>query len=188
MCSGGCTRAIAVVLLIIAAVAGVLHFISPYWLVGVNTPSLGLWGACPKDLNFKEFKASFDGCVWFSQNDFLFEKNLPDWTYACQGLTGFGVLFLLLAIPTGCGSLCCCKSDRLAAFTGGITIFAGLLQAVSIGLWGYYMHKDVTVIPFVKNDIGLDAGWAYYLGMGGVIVAWIAGGLFFCNRSKSRYA
>jgi len=188
-CAGGrCVRAFAVVFLIISTIACIIHFISPYWTVLTTGPTQGLWGSCATTLDFKKFSDSLRNCVWFSQNDFAWEKALDNWQYACQGCSGFGVLFMLLALPIGCGSLCCCKSDRLAFFAGATTILAGILVGVAIGVWGYFGHDTIGVIPFVNEPAG-NYEWGYYVGVGGVLLSWIAGGMFFCSKSgkSARY-
>ena len=184
MCAGGCTRVVALILLIVASLALTVHFIAPYWstrkALGL---SYGLWGSCWGEVEIDRLADSLDGCTWFSDDDFKFMKDLESWYYACQGLSAFGMIFLLLAVPAGCGSLCCCKSDRLAYFTGTVTMLACLLMAVSIAVWGWGMHKKYDIVPFEDKTFG-KADWAYYMGIGGVVLGWLAGGLFFCSRTR----
>jgi len=182
MCAGGCTRVIALILLIVASLALAIHFIAPYQTRVILLGSYGYLGRCPYPVT-DDLGDTIESCIWFTDNDFKFVKNLPDWWYACIGLSSFGIIFLLVALPAGMGSLCCCKSDRLAWFTGSITSFACLLMAISIGVWGWGANDRWSVVPFKEKLVG-EAEWAWYLGLGGIVLGWISSGLFFCSRTR----
>ena len=180
-CSARTGRALGLTFLILATVACGLSFVSPYWTDIGGVLTTGLWGNCTQEFNIKDIIGSVRGCQWFLDDKFAWEKERDDWQYACQFFSGLGVVCFILAVPTACGSICCCHSKRAAYFTGVTAIFASVFQAVSLGVWGYYLHNLFTIIPFVDGDSG-RADWAYYLGIGGVLVGFLAGGLFFCKR------
>ena len=81
MCGGaGCGRVIGLVFLFIAAAACVIHFVAPFWLyIEGLTASMGLWGYCGGDgMDLSNIGDTLDGCTWFSQDDFAWEKNVLD--------------------------------------------------------------------------------------------------------------
>lgn len=192
----------AIVTLILAFLACGVSFLAPYWLVNrsvgirMTDTSYGLWARCGGVLenigsaiggdDDQSLEEQLKKCHWFFQNNFNWQKSLPDWWYACQGLSGFGILLMVMTLPTGCGALCCC-SRGLTTFTGSSLLFSGLLQGVSLGVWGYFSHEDYKVTPFTGLSDGGYMNWGYYVGIGGVLLAWLSGMFFLCSRRSYAY-
>jgi len=162
--------------------------------------SYGLWARCGGTLqnSLTSFEDVITGggdqsleeqlkkCHWFFQGNFNWQKSLPDWWYACQGMSAFGMLFMIMTLPTGFAALCCC-SRGLTVFTGSTLIFSSLLQGASLGVWGYFSHEKYKVTPFMGICDGGYMNWGYYVGLGGVLLAFFSGLFFICSRRTYAY-
>lgn len=188
MCRCSPLFVVGVLVLVIATVACALGYVAPFWMLyeeGVSRVSQfftsgsiylwtkGLWATCSTDKT----------CYWYLQDDFKVEKNLPDWHKAVQGVYGAGLLLVIVALLIGLVQMlccCCCKeSSSGTSAVGSLTLSGAIMIGAAIGVWGGYITKD-------NNYSTMNFYWAFYVAIGGAVLAIIAAILFFCEGCRAR--
>lgn len=187
MCRCSALFVVGVLVLIIASLASALGFVAPYWMV-YNKDSLsvgtilsafggwwteGLWGYCFTDKS----------CKWYIEDNFKAEKNLEDWHKAAQGLYGFGLILLLVALLIGLVQMCvccCCKdSSAVVSTLGSLCVSAACLIGAALGVYGGYISKT-------DRYDGLSFYWAFFVAIGGAAASVVAAILFFCEGCRAK--
>jgi hypothetical protein len=185
----------AYVLQAVACLACSLCFSAPFWLLytknwfqqnvaDFSPSSQGLLAIC--------YKGS--SCTWLWESDFRWEKSLPDWYKAAQGLFAAGLLMLLIGWAIATFHVCCCRcckeSFSVGSALGSLTLSGLVLMTASLTLYGVYTSKDPYNASF-KQDSRINYYWAFFVGIAGVAAALASVVLLFCagcrNRSHAGY-
>lgn len=203
------------VLLIVASLLCTLSFSAPFWIYyptrsGVSEVARrfdsiqtqmrypfkraswrGLWAVCFKEVtnNTLDHVSDRPLCAWFWQKDFSSWKTIPDWYLAAEGVFTGAVLLLLLAIVVETLFACChcCLRKSCAPTTlASLIIAAALMCATSLALFGGYALKTDEITPEPSGQAG-RFDWAFFVGIGGAVVALISAVLFYrdgCRLAK----
>lgn len=192
-----CSAIIAIICVLITTVATIVAFSTPNWvefdgksgdmLCQCSSCDCGLWLHCSG--GSLSATGSLDNCRWFFADDFLVERNLPDWFKAVQGLMSCALASTLLALIIGLFSLCCeCKGCNPNMAAGAFANLTFILLAVSVCVFGAKAHMDhnATVIQ-EQGQYFPTFGWSFWVAVGGAFMALISSLLYFCVGRKDDY-
>jgi hypothetical protein len=185
------------VLLVLAIIACSLSFSAPFWVMapdgwagfvgltstlftkwfGGTTKYQGLLASCTKDYK----------CTWLWESDFQWEKDIPDWFKASQGLFAAGLLMLEIGWIISTFHVCCCRcckeSFSVSSALGSLTLSGLVLIAASLTVYGAYAGKELSA---GFNEGHVYFYWAFFVGIAGAVMALVSAILFFCDGCRNR--
>jgi len=148
-----------------------VSFFSPFWMYQrIYQIDQGLLARCP---------AGRFACIWIGEDDFAWEKSLPSWYKATQGLFGFGTLCSLASFFVYCFHLCfgACNNtaSRIALIVGGIQTLGFILVSLAILIFGVRANA----VYYAGGENGVNTfNWAYYVGLAGAVFSGMASGFY----------
>lgn len=192
-------------LLIVAFLACGAGFAAPFWIYhppGTVEQTIGFEGTLDKVRNViglgrVEFEgllgkcfAEKGGCKYFWEDDFAWEREIPDWHKAAQALYSFGYVILLstvlLALLHLCCRCCCRKPFSLATVVGSLIVAGSVLVAAAIAVYMTFQvtEKKVNIEDLTGSGDKPHFYWGCFIAVGGVACALISSIFFVCEGCR----